>query len=341
MTTAASTADVAETYHAEARPSGGIHWISLLASAAWFGTAIIFYKWPNAEEWPFTESLAIFGAALALYLAVIGLLPAPDREDKVMIKLLKRARRGAAWLLALAIMVAVWEILTAKLDVLPKPFFAPPQALIEVYIEDWPRMLECVIASLTLLVTGYAVGATMGFITGVGLGWSKIFGYWVHPVLRLVGPLPPVAWLPIAFFVFPSSWWASVFLIALATGVPVAILTWSGIASVNSSYYDIARTLGGKNRFLVLKVAIPAAMPHVYVGLFMGMVASFAVLVVAEMMGVKAGLGWYLQWALGWAAYANMYGALFITALMCSGLISLLFRVRDRHLAWQKGLLKW
>src|SRR5690606_36752 len=180
-----------------------------------------------------------------------------------------------------------------------------------------------------------------GFITGVAIGWSKIMGYWIHPVLRLIGPLPPVAWLPVAFFTFPSSWGASIFLIALATAVPVTILTWSGVSSVNTSLYDVARTMGASRWFLVLRVAIPAAMPHVYVGLFMGMAASFAVLVVAEMMGVKAGLGWYLQWALGWAAYANMYAALLILALLCSGLVTLLFKIRDRQLAWQKGLMKW
>ena len=79
-------------------------------------------------------------------------------------------------------------------------------------------------------------------------------------------------------------------------------------------------------------------MPSVFVGLFMGLGASFAVLVVAEMMGVKAGLGWYLSWAQGWAAYPNMYAALLVMALMCSGLITLLFRLRDRLLSWQKGL---
>ena len=110
------------------------------------------------------------------------------------------------------------------------------------------------------------------------------------------------------------------FLIALATGFPVTVLTWSGVAGVNSAYYDIARTLGAGPSFLVLKVAIPAAMPHVFVGLFMGLGNSFAVLVVAEMLGVKSGLGWYLQWAQGWAAYANMYAALLIMAVLCSGL---------------------
>ena len=110
----------------------------------------------------------------------------------------------------------------------------------------------------------------------------------------------------------------------------------SGVASVSNAYYDVARTLGAKPSFLVLKVAIPAALPHV-----LGLGSSFAVLVVAEMIGVKAGLGWYLQWAQGWAAYANMYAALLVMAFLCSGLITLLFRVRDRLLSWQKGLVRW
>lgn len=82
-------------------------------------------------------------------------------------------------------------------------------------------------------------------------------------------------------------------------------------------------------------------MPHVFVEVFMGLGASFSVLVAAEMMGVKSGLGWYLQWAQGWAAYANMYAALMVMALLFSSLIALLFAVRDRALAWQRGAVKW
>jgi NitT/TauT family transport system permease protein len=224
---------------------------------------------------------------------------------------------------------------------LPLPFFASPQGLLEVYLEDWPRLGESVLRSLWLLLTGYAIGAFAGFVAGVALGWSKAIGYWVHPVLRLIGPLPATAWLPIAFFVFPTSGSASTFLVALAAWFPVTVLTWSGVVGVNRNYYDIARTLGASQTFLVLKVAIPAALPQVFVGLFMGLGASFSVLVVAEMLGVKAGLGWYLQWAQGWAAYGNMYAALVVMALMCSGLTTLLFKSRDRLLAWQKGTVRW
>jgi NitT/TauT family transport system permease protein len=244
-------------------------------------------------------------------------------------------------LLALGLFLTLWEVATAKFAWLPLPFFPPPQAIIEVYTDDLPKLLDSVFASVKLQLGGYAIGAAAGFLTGVSIGWSRSVGYWVHPVLRFIGPLPATAWLPFAFFTFPSSWSASTFLIALATGFPVTVLTWSGVASVSNAYYDVARTLGARPSFLVLKVAIPAALPHVFVGLFMGLGSSFAVLVVAEMIGVKAGLGWYLQWAQGWAAYSNMYAALIVMSLLCSGAITLLFRTRDRLLVWQKGVVKW
>jgi NitT/TauT family transport system permease protein len=255
--------------------------------------------------------------------------------------LARRMRSSGAWLIALPLALSIWELLTAKLGWLPVPFFAPPQALLDVYVEDWPRLADSLLHSAILLGSGVAVGALTGFIAGVAIGWSRSIGYWLHPVLRILGPVPSTALLPLCFFLFPSSWSASVFLIALATWFPVTVLTWSGVSSVDKAYYDVARTLGATQRFLIFKVAIPAALPHVFVGLFMGLGASFSTLVVAEMMGVKSGIGWYLQWAQGWAAYANMYAALLIMALACSGLISALFLIRDRLLAWQQGAMKW
>ena len=185
------------------------------------------------------------------------------------------------------------------------------------------------------------IGAAVGFVTGVAIGWSRAVGYWAHPVLRLIGPLPATAWLPLAFFAFPTSHSASTFLVALATVFPVTVLTWSGVAGVTRPTTTWPARWAPASASWCCKVAIPAAMPSVFVGLFMGLGASFSVLVVAEMMGVKAGLGWYLQWAQGWAAYANMYAALLVMALMCTGLITLLFRLRDRLLSWQKGLVQW
>ena len=119
----------------------------------------------------------------------------------------------------------------------------------------------------------------------------------------------------------------------------MAILTASGVGSVNRAYYDVARTLGASERFLIWKVAVPASLPHVFVGLFMGLYYSFAVLVVAEMLGARYGLGWYLSFETGYSAYANVYATLVIMALMCAGLVKLLFVGRDRLLSWQQGII--
>jgi NitT/TauT family transport system permease protein len=310
-------------------------WTGLLAALAWIAAGALTWLLPDEIEVGRTADFAVLLLLGGALLLVAGLAaPALGRLGA-------RLRPAGAWLAAIGVGFAVWELLTAKLAILPLPFFASPQGLLEVYLEDWPRLGESVLRSLWLLLTGYAVGAAAGFVAGVSLGWSRAIGYWVHPVLRLIGPLPATAWLPVAFFIFPTSGSASTFLVALASWFPVTVLTWSGVSGVNRAYYDIARTLGASQRFLVLKVAIPAALPQVFVGLFMGLGASFSVLVVAEMLGVKAGLGWYLQWAQGWAAYGNMYAALLVMALMCSGLTTLLFKLRDRLLTWQKGTVRW
>ncbi|MFG1287751.1 ABC transporter permease [Xanthobacter versatilis] len=316
-----------------ARPS--VWATGLVAGAAWLAAAAYADFVPDADDFAYTQYFAVGLAAIGAALIVLSL------SGPVTGLPLKDLRYWGPWLVVIPLGLFAWEAVTAKLELLPRPFFVPPQSLIEVYLDDWPKLGLSTVASLKLLAWGYGIGAAVGVTLGVAIGWWRTAGYWAHPVLRFIGPLPATAWLPVAFFLFPSSWSASVFLLALATGFPVTILTWSGIASVNKDYYDIARTLGASQRFLVLKVAIPAALPHVFVGLFMGLGTSFAVLVVAEMLGVKAGLGWYLQWAQGWAAYANMYAALIVMALMCSGLVTLLFKIRDHLLSWQKELVRW
>ncbi|QUS40014.1 ABC transporter permease subunit [Tardiphaga alba] len=305
------------------------------AGLAWLAFGAASLHWPDIGDWSRTEAVAYVAFAVAAFIVVT------TTAQGALGSFGEGVRERAPWLLALGVFLTLWELATAKFGWLPLPFFPPPQSIVEVYTDDLPKLLDSVFASVKLQLGGYFIGAAVGFLTGVSIGWSRLAGYWVHPILRFIGPLPATAWPPIAFFTFPSSWSASTFLIALATGFPVTVLTWSGVASVSSAYYDVARTLGAKPSFLVTKVAIPAALPHVFVGLFMGLGASFAVLVVAEMIGVKAGLGWYLQWAQGWASYNNMYAALIVMSLLCSGAITLLFRVRDRLLGWQKGVVKW
>ncbi|MBN9027537.1 ABC transporter permease [Kaistia nematophila] len=307
----------------------------LLAAASWLLAAAVTVGFADVVPWGQTQLFALLlvvgaGAFLVLAFTVhrLGTIG-------------RRLVHYGPWWIALGAWFTVWEISTAKLGWLPKPFFSPPQGLLHVYLTDWDRLLVCVLYSLRLWGLGFFSGVAIGFVVGVALGWSKRFSYWGMPLLKLIGPVPASAWIPSAFFVFPTTFGASIFLVALASGIPVIILTASGVASVNRSLYDVARTLGADRRFLVLKVAIPAALPNVFVGLFMGLYSSFAVLVIAEMLGAKYGLGWYLQFQTAYSAYANVYAALILMALLCSGLVKLLFVGRDRLLGWQKGIVQW
>jgi len=192
-----------------------------------------------------------------------------------------------------------------------------------------------------VLLAGYFLGALAGFVSGVCIGWSDPARYWGMPLLKVIGPVPATAWIPLAMVISPSATLSATALIALAVWFPVTMLTASGISNTRASYLDVARTLGANQRYLIFRVAIPAALPSIFVGLFMGLGASFLTLVVAESVGVKSGLGWYVSWAQGWAEYGKVFAALIIMAAFFSTIMTLLFKLRDRVLVWQKGMIKW
>ena len=305
----------------------------LVAAAAWAVAAAITIALPDVVRWGSTQLFAILVAGGAAALAVLSLSAHRlGRTGRTIIHF-------GPWFIALGVWFALWELTTAKFGWLPKPFFSPPQGLLNVYVVDWLRLLTCIGYSLRLWALGFGSGIAVGYVFGVALGWSARVSYWGMPILKLIGPVPATAWIPCTFFFFPTTFAASIFIVALASGIPVAILTASGVASVNRSYYDVSRVLGAGPWYLISRVAIPASLPNVFVGLFMGLYYSFAVLVVAEMLGAKYGLGWYIQFQTSYSAYANVYAALVIMAILCSGIVRLLFVGRDHLLQWQKGII--
>ncbi len=252
------------------------------------------------------------------------------------------------WLREMAPIVAAavfllcgWELVTAGFRWLPLPYFPSPAGVLQSLLSDRALLFDSTWHSLVLLLSGYLVGVAVALVTGVCIGWFAQARYWGMPVLKIVGPIPATAWVPLAMVISPDSRYSAVGLIALAVWFPVTMLTASGISNTRASYLDVARTLGAGRWHLIFKVAIPAAMPSIFIGLFMGLGASFLTLVEAETVGVKSGLGWYVSWAQGWAEYGKVYAALVIMAAFFSTIMTVLFKVRDRVLVWQKGVIKW
>jgi NitT/TauT family transport system permease protein len=234
-----------------------------------------------------------------------------------------------------------WELVTSGFCCLPLPYFPGPAAVLQSLVNDRDVLFDSAWHSLLLLLAGYTFGVVAGLFSGICIGWFPRARYWGMPLLKIVGPIPATAWIPLAMVLSPSALLSAVALIALAVWFPVTMLTASGVSNTRASYLDVARTLGAGRAYLIFHVAIPAAMPSIFIGLFMGLGASFLTLVVAETVGVKAGLGWYVSWAQGWAEYGKVYAALIIMAAFFSTLMTALFKVRDRVLVWQKGIIKW
>lgn len=235
----------------------------------------------------------------------------------------------------------VLNLLFTKTTVLPTIYFPSFDRIFAVFVENKVFLLENILASFKLLLAGFLWGAVVGFCSGVALGFSKKFAYWINPVIKVIGPIPTTAWIPIALSCFPTTRGANIFLIAFAVWFPVTLMTSSGIQSTPNVYFEISRTLGASTLFQVFKVAIPNAMPSIFLGIFYGTCSSFITLMAVEMNGNASGVGWYISWQKGVMMYDGVYAGLILIALICSAILTILFKVRDRVLVWQKGVIKW
>jgi NitT/TauT family transport system permease protein len=142
--------------------------------------------------------------------------------------------------------------------------------------------------------------------------------------------------MPIILIVAASLFGGSVFLIALGVWYPVTMSSMTGVMNVHRSNFEAAKTFGSGKAALVFKVAIPAAMPSIFTGLTQGLSIACTALMVAEMLGVESGLGWYINWQRGWAEFAKMYGAVIVICLTITVVNLVLTLIKRRVLKWQE-----
>jgi NitT/TauT family transport system permease protein len=306
--------------------------------------AFAVHRWvPNQQDEPLNwlASLPAWKHPYPVVLYAIALLGALGLAFHFAGLLREQIRWNAPLLAGAAFTLLVWDCVTVKRDWLHLPFFPGPDEVFGAMIEDRTLLLESAWHSLRLLLCGYAVGVSAGITTGVLIGWFPTARYWAMPYVKLLGPVPATALLAVAFALWTDAFPGAVAILAYAVWFPVNILTSSGIANVRVSYLDVARTLGANQAFLIFRVAIPAAMPHIFIGMFMGLVVSFLTLNVAEVVGVKEGLGNYMRFKQSYMEYAHMYGGLLLSAVFFTTLLTLLFKLRDWVLVWQKGVIKW
>ena len=233
------------------------------------------------------------------------------------------------------------NLFTVKTALFPVLYFPSLDRVFGTLVEDRELILKCIGFSLGILAKGVAGGLIVGFFTGLAIGFSKTAEYWINPLVRILGPIPSTAWIPILLIVFNEARNASAFIIGISVWFPIVVLTSSGIANVKNSYFEVSSTLGASTFFKIFRIGVPAAMPNIFLGLFNGICGSFVALMTAEMIGAKYGIGWYVNFQKEMMAYANVYAGLIVIAVMFYLIITLLFKIRNRVLGWQKGVIKW
>lgn len=276
----------------------------------------------------------LLGIALVTYVirVAIGIVK-KERIDKIAYK--------APFFAGVVLFLNILNIVTVKTAALPVLYFPSLDRVFGTVFEDYQLILKCIAYSSRILVTGVIGGAVVGFFMGVGVGFNKKISYWISPIVRILGPIPSTAWIPIVLVAFPTAVSASAFIIGIAVWFPIVVMTSSGISNVQNSYFEVSSTLGANNFWRIFKVGVPAAMPSIFQGLFNGTCSSFISLMTAEMIGAKYGIGWYVNWQKEMMAYANVYAGLIVIAILFYLIITILFKIRDKILVWQKGVIKW
>jgi NitT/TauT family transport system permease protein len=292
---------------------------------------------PNHKEAKYRDltnfrSVMVVGLVVFVVLLVVSLF-----HDRLRKKLAHQS-----WFLGgLFIFFNILNVITVKLLILPQIYFPSLNRILNVYLTDYKFLLKCLGSSFSLLLEGLIIGSLIGVITGILVGWSRKWSYWVYPIIRFLGPIPSSTWIPLALIAFPTPRWASMFLISFGAWFQLTILTSSGIQSVKQSYFEVSSTLGATNLQNLFRIAIPDALPSMFLGFFNATCSSFVALMAAEMIGSKSGIGWYINWQREMVAYSNVYAGLIIIAGFCYFFITVQFKLRDRLLGWQKGVIKW
>ncbi|HPV02460.1 MAG TPA: ABC transporter permease subunit [Clostridiales bacterium] len=284
----------------------------------------------NKIAYPVSDTYTFFLEILAFALLVY--LVWSFFSEKIYEKLV----HSAPLYCVITIILTLYDIATLKTGTLQLPYFPWADRILLAIIEDRRMLLDCIRNSLVLLFTGYLSGVAAGLFCGVGAGWSKKIRYWIMPLLKLLGPIPSTTWISIILVVASSLFAGSVFMIALGVWYPVTMAALNGVANVNRSNFEVARTFGANRFELVFKVAIPAAMPSIFNGLTQGMGIACTALMVAEMLGVESGLGWYINWQRGWAEFAKMYAAVIIICLTFTAVNLVLTLIKKRALRWKE-----
>ncbi len=264
----------------------------------------------------------------------------------------RTARMMRGVLIPLAVVV-IWQIVTGlgwiNPIILPSPLavvakgwqYLKPTVTMADGVGAWLNSSELLMDaanSLYRVVMGFLVGAVIALPLGLLMGTSsRIYGLF-NPLVQVVRPIPPIAYIPLAILWFGLGNPPAFFLIALGAFFPVLMNTIAGVRHVDGIYLRAARNLGASQFTIFRRVIMPAATPYILSGIRIGIGTAFIVVIVAEMIAVNNGLGYRIL-----EAREYMWSDKIIAGMLTIGLLGLVIdlgmdRLNNHLLKWHRGL---
>jgi len=170
-------------------------------------------------------------------------------------------------------------------------------------------------------------------LVGVAIRYFSLFGKLTLPTITLLTPISPVAWLPVAIFIFGIGNVPAIFLVFISVFFIIVLSTLSQIDAVPAAYLHVARIMGANKRQLFRHVILPTILPSLFVTLRLNLFAAWMVVLIAEAVGVGSGLGQIVMMA------RNTFNASLVFFTMT--LIGLLGFMFDRSLLWVQHRVLW
>jgi len=231
--------------------------------------------------------------------------------------------------LGLALLVLVWQLIATSSDSgIPKPAETWTQALqvfSDPFYSSGPNDQGVgwnVLASLERVAIGFGLAALVGIPAGFAIGRSVFLSRMFNPLISLLRPVSPLAWLPIGLLVFKGADPAAIWTIFICSIWPMVINTAVGVQRVPQDYLNVARVLNLSEWKVFTKILFPAVLPYLLTGVRLAVGMAWLVIVAAEMLTGGVGIGFWV-----WDEWNNHNVSSIIIAIFVIGIVGLLLEL--------------
>jgi nitrate/nitrite transport system permease protein len=228
-------------------------------------------------------------------------------------------------ILGLAVFVGIWALIAQETTNLPGPYvtWQSAEALFaHPFYNNGPNDQGIgwnILYSLYRVGIGFGMAALVGIPLGFMIGRFKFLSDMTAPVISLLRPVSPLAWLPIGLLVFKQAEPASIYVIFISSIWPMILNTAVGVRQVPQDYLNVARVLNLSEWKVFTRILFPAVVPHVLTGIRLSIGIAWLVIVAAEMLTGGVGIGFWV-----WDEWNNLNVAHIIIAIFIVGIVGLL-----------------